>query len=852
MKLLKDKKAFTLIELIVTIAVLGILVLLGAPRLLGHVEQAELTRIQHDVKVMENKMSEVLNQDNDFDSWANNEKDLGTLILRNQLYEKEGIATTVDRSHLVSNVNIAKHDDNLGVGGSVIPLSTESEEEGTGYKIIDEKFKNQINTKLDGTFYANKNGKVYYEPNKPLGSIKQNKELVCVTPESLDYEFEIRDGKGTITGYNGTLTHLYIPSSFLLNVNGEDKCVPVQVIGAAAFSNLGYRIGRVTIPESVEIIEDSAFEGNEFREVEIPHSVDHIGNNAFANNNLERIVVKNNSSNLTIIRGAFSSNPASEDNIVYSPVTDRDLGIIFNKSTGTIVASRAYSSGQSYSGGHTGGRTVRIPSTIVVDGEVHEVKEIAKGAYQGQGIIYVEFPDTLERIEDYAFAGNQLIGVEIPRSVGHVGNYAFAFNEVNGERTMGYVEISEEGDYVNDINNVGNIAPNGVEKFKVGQANLLEHIFITSSDKFEIPEEYNPGFTAPFDVIIKNDGYITDKTELTFAHSYEDEVLEEQWELNGKILPNKPSGTFPSGNYTLKLKLMLNDGKWTNYDSISFTVNEYVEFMMNARGSTVLNDVEYGEGDSLLFNYTNSSNLNWEVPVSGIYEIQVMGASGSNGTTNSLPSNYIPGNNLPKGGNGAKISATLELSENDKLNFKIYKKGNGGGRGSYTSNMGESHYASGKNGGAGTILKVNNRNFVISGGGGGVGGRISARNTWRGYYGAGGNGGHGGRVGLPGQDGQAGSDGINSPRRNYGKGGKSPSAGGQGNVYNSMTSGKDGKRGPTIYDGGGGGGVNGGREGVGGGAGGSSFLHADLVNPVVTDGYNSGDGKVIITLIEAK
>lgn len=838
MRLRNNIKAFTLVELIVTIAVLGVLVLLAAPRLLSYTEQAELTRIQHDTRVMENKMSEVLNQDNNYNEWDDNEKDLGALILRNQLFEKEGLATRVDKSHLARGVNLAQSDSDseLGVGGSLIDLE---DGETTGYKIIPEEFKTTIGTRLEGTFYSNENGKVYYEPNKPLTSIRQKQELACVSAEDLDYEFSVINGKGTITGYNGTLTHLYIPSAFLI----DDECVPVQVIGAGAFSNLGMLV-RVYIPQSVERIEERAFEGNKLTQVEIPHSVNYVGENAFYNNNLssETIVIKNESSNMTIVHGAFSGQPSGEANPTYSPVTDEDLGIVFNKSTGTIVASRAYSSGQSYSGGHTGGRTVRIPSTIVVDGEVHEVKEIAKGAYQGQGIIYVEFPDTLERIEDYAFAGNQLIGVEIPRSVGHVGNYAFAFNEVNGERTMGYVEISEEGDYVNDINNVGNIAPNGVETFKVGQANLLEHIFITSSDKFEIPEEYNPGFTAPFDVIIENDGYITDKTELTFSHNYEDEVLEEQWELNGKILPNKPSGTFLSGNYTLKLKLMLNDGKWTNYDSISFTVNEYVEFMMNARGSTVLNDVEYEEGDSLLFNYTNSSNLNWEVPTDGLYNIDMMGASGGNGSTGNVPSHYSIGYNLPKGGNGARIEGSIALSKGDIVNLKIYSKANGGGKGNYTSNN-KSHHESGKDGGAGTIIKVNNKTIAISGGGGGVGGRIPA--TFYGKrIGSGGAGGHGGHIGHNGKTGELGYDGINSPRGHYRAGGGAPSKGGEGSVYN-----RKGENGTTKYDGGGGGGINGGYNGAGGGAGGSSFLHDDLVNPVVTDGYNSGDGKVIITYI---
>ena len=134
------KKGFTIIELIVVIAILGILVLLAGPRLLGYVEKAELRRIQHDVKVMENKMAEVLTTDDEFNKWENNSKDFNQLIKENRLFEKEGIAEKVEPTD-------------------------------EPYKVIPEKYKDKINTKLKGTFYANSGGKVYYEHDKPLSEI---------------------------------------------------------------------------------------------------------------------------------------------------------------------------------------------------------------------------------------------------------------------------------------------------------------------------------------------------------------------------------------------------------------------------------------------------------------------------------------------------------------------------------------------------------------------------------------------------------------------------------------------------------------------------------------------------------
>lgn len=53
-KLRKNKKGFTLIELIVVMAILAVLVLLAAPRFLNYTKQAEVTTMQADAKVLSN------------------------------------------------------------------------------------------------------------------------------------------------------------------------------------------------------------------------------------------------------------------------------------------------------------------------------------------------------------------------------------------------------------------------------------------------------------------------------------------------------------------------------------------------------------------------------------------------------------------------------------------------------------------------------------------------------------------------------------------------------------------------------------------------------------------------------
>lgn len=60
----KKKKAFTLIELIVVIAILGILVLLAAPNFLGYTEKAQIAKLTSNAKSIE-KASEMFYMDNE-------------------------------------------------------------------------------------------------------------------------------------------------------------------------------------------------------------------------------------------------------------------------------------------------------------------------------------------------------------------------------------------------------------------------------------------------------------------------------------------------------------------------------------------------------------------------------------------------------------------------------------------------------------------------------------------------------------------------------------------------------------------------------------------------------------------
>lgn len=85
---MKNKKGFTLIELIVVIAILGILVLLATPKFIGYVEDAKLAQIKNDVKAYESEMTALLIKDPTAgDMWIMTEAD----YMDEKFYDKRGL-----------------------------------------------------------------------------------------------------------------------------------------------------------------------------------------------------------------------------------------------------------------------------------------------------------------------------------------------------------------------------------------------------------------------------------------------------------------------------------------------------------------------------------------------------------------------------------------------------------------------------------------------------------------------------------------------------------------------------------------------------------------------------------------
>lgn len=127
---MNNKKGFTLLELVIVIAIIGVLVLLAAPKYLNHVEEAKDVHIVADTRTLENELK-------------------SHLAYKNTEYKQKEV---VDKDSLEDKKIYSSR-------GKQVEEITEPV-----YKI--EKPKDYTNTVLTGTFFANKEGTVYYTPEE--------------------------------------------------------------------------------------------------------------------------------------------------------------------------------------------------------------------------------------------------------------------------------------------------------------------------------------------------------------------------------------------------------------------------------------------------------------------------------------------------------------------------------------------------------------------------------------------------------------------------------------------------------------------------------------------------------------
>ncbi|MCO5950471.1 cadherin-like beta sandwich domain-containing protein, partial [Mucilaginibacter flavidus] len=274
------------------------------------------------------------------------------------------------------------------------------------------------------------------------------------------------------------------------------------------------------------------------------------------------------------------------------------------------------------------------------------------------------------------------------------------------------------------------------------------------------------------------------------------------------------------------------------------------KFVVTPNATTTYYAQSQAKIDTATFNYTGSVQT-FTVPA-GVTSLQIDARGGRGGKGSDQGGGVRAG--------GGKVQATMAVTPGQVLSIYVGGAGNdfhygatnnlptpGGFNGGGSAPYG---YQSGAGGGGGATdiringLSLSNRVLVAGGGGGGAQPQIFGTSTYNWAGGAGG--------GLTGS-----AAPLNAAYTNTAAGGGSQSAGGAGgnNGYETAQPGSLGQGGNGLSSGGnggggGGGGFYGGGGGsdVGGGGGGSSYTDPALFQNVVhTQGYQGGNGQLLIT-----
>ncbi|NTW31994.1 MAG: hypothetical protein HGB12_05115, partial [Bacteroidetes bacterium] len=291
------------------------------------------------------------------------------------------------------------------------------------------------------------------------------------------------------------------------------------------------------------------------------------------------------------------------------------------------------------------------------------------------------------------------------------------------------------------------------------------------------------------------------------------------------IGPATVSGGLAPYSYLWSPSVTLSSATVTNPTASAGSTTTYVVTVTDANTCTASSSMILTVGSTAF--YTTPGYTSWTVPTGiSCILIEAYGAGGTGGSG-------IPGK-------GCRVKTVLSVSGGQVLNINVGGTGGGYNGGGATASCG------GGGGGGGTDIRFGGtalaNRIIVAGGGGGSGNAAGS---------PGGDGGNGGTLGYSGNTNNGGGCGSGS--------GGTATAGGTGGSSGGSGYGGAGTGGNCSNGGGGGGGGGGywggggspqgcGNNGGGGGGGGSSYVTTtNTSNTTYTDGYQSGNGKVIIT-----
>ena len=297
-------------------------------------------------------------------------------------------------------------------------------------------------------------------PKKPEKEVSEEKDFV------------FDKNTQTITGYVGNDLVVKIPKQIdgvdVKAIGGFEDFFGIKKIKVGAFQDKG--IMKLTIPEGVETIDDSAFKNNIIKEVVLPQSLNKIGKEAFSDNKLETITIPKNVSRIE--DGTFRNNNLSSVKME-GKVKYIGSECFMNNKLQNIDLPEGL---QSIKDGSFSGNfltEIKIPESVT---------EIETGAFYGNQIQTLNISKNLKKIGDGAFGYCRIKELLVPENVEVIGKQAFIQNPIEKAEFKGATKILFQAFYTCGLNEVkfADDTDIGVQSF---QNNNLKSVVIPKNTK---------------------------------------------------------------------------------------------------------------------------------------------------------------------------------------------------------------------------------------------------------------------------------------------------------------------------------------------------------------------------------
>lgn len=377
-------QGFTLIELIVVMAIIAVLVLLAAPRFLGYTKDAKVAVVAQDTKVLSDA-SEMYRINNG--KWPIQNNSISDAIVL-------GIGG-IDEIFPLNKELVSEEVKSIAGDFDDYGLVTKGEYRGKVFRL------NGVKDKENNYNYGHIAQKI--EPVVFQGKEYESDALIPDSPLEW-FEYELVDNTYTIMGFKEGVreTEIKIPSTIdgkvvtsiennafrAKGIVGLILPKHIQSIGNGTF--MENRIVRLNVPNSLDYLGEHSFKGNRIKALHLPSHMKEIKYAAFELNRLERLTLPKKLDKVGY--NAFS----------YNLLPEKDAFIYGRNKYGmedkTVLTS--------YGGKERD--NVIIPNNVRV---------IVGGAFAWIPLKQIVIPDTVEKIYGDAFSYAGLTEVIIPETV---------------------------------------------------------------------------------------------------------------------------------------------------------------------------------------------------------------------------------------------------------------------------------------------------------------------------------------------------------------------------------------------------------------------------------------------------